>query len=160
MALSPLFVAAGRGNSFDPFQKLGSLFSSPFEDVDDFSSPFQMLLFGSSAFNPMQMDCKETPESVIYEAKVPAGLRKEDIKLHVEEQRVLSISGENATEDGEAGENWNRFERSYGSFLKQFRLPQNAKPDEMTANVENGILTIKVPKDKFAQPTRKQIQFN
>ena len=85
------------------------------------------------------------------------GLKKEEIKVQVEDGKVLSISGERSKEVTEKEENWHRMERSHGSFLRRFRLPDNAKPDDMKAQVENGVLTITVPKIEQPKPEIKTI---
>ncbi|MCI85944.1 17.8 kDa class I heat shock protein-like, partial [Trifolium medium] len=48
-------------------------------------------------------------------------------------------------------------ERSSGKFLRRFRLPENAKMDQIKANMENGVLTITVPKEEVKKPEIKTI---
>ncbi|XP_019059592.1 PREDICTED: class I heat shock protein-like [Tarenaya hassleriana] len=59
---------------------------------------------------------------------------------------ILKISGERAKEKEEKNEMWHRVERTSGNFLRRFRLQENAKVDEVKASMENGVLTVTVPK--------------
>ncbi|GJN29235.1 hypothetical protein PR202_gb17436 [Eleusine coracana subsp. coracana] len=78
-----------------------------------------------------------------------AGVRKEDVKVEVEDGAVLKISGEKAREATEQeGESWKRVERSYGSFLRRFRLPEGARVDGIRCTLEDGVLRVVVPKDQ------------
>ncbi|GFP86331.1 17.6 kDa class i heat shock protein 3 [Phtheirospermum japonicum] len=58
------------------------------------------------------------------------GLKKEEVKVEVEDGNVLQISGERSGEKEEKNDKWHRVERSSGKFLRRFRLPENAKLDE------------------------------
>jgi HSP20 family protein len=49
-------------------------------------------------------------------------------------------------------------ERSSGKFLRRFRLPENAKLDQLKANMENGVLTVTVPKEEVKKPDVKAIE--
>jgi HSP20 family protein len=75
-----------------------------------------------------------------------AGLQKEDVKVTVEGDRTLQISGERTREEEKKTDTWHRVERSHGKFLRRFRLPRNANVESVTAKVENGVLTVTVPK--------------
>ncbi|KAH6769172.1 HSP20-like chaperones superfamily protein [Perilla frutescens var. frutescens] len=51
-------------------------------------------------------------------------------------------------------------ERSSGQFLRRFRLPENAKMDEIKASMENGVLTVTVPKAEVKKPEVKAIDIS
>ncbi|KAM4083259.1 hypothetical protein ACJW30_08G042700 [Castanea mollissima] len=92
----------------------------------------------------LRIDWKETPEAHVFKADLP-GLVKEEVKVEVEEGNILQISGERSKEQEENKDKWYRVERSSGKFLRRFRLPKNARTDQVKASMENGVLTVFVP---------------
>lgn len=108
--------------------------------------------------NP-RIDWKENPEAHVIRADLP-GLNKEEVKLEIEDGRVLQISGEKNREHEEKNDKWHRVERVTGKFLRRFRLPENAKMDQVKATMENGVLTIIVPKEEEKKPEVKPVQIS
>lgn len=158
MSLIPSIFGGRRSNVFDPF----SLdVWDPFEGFP-FSSQVanaQNTARETSAFANARIDWKETPESHVFKADLP-GLKKEEVKVEVEEGRVLQISGEGSREQEEKNDTWHRVERSSGKFLRRFRLPENAKVDQVKASMENGVLTVTVPKEEVKKPEVKAIEIS
>ncbi|XP_043691736.1 18.1 kDa class I heat shock protein-like [Telopea speciosissima] len=150
MSLIPSFFG-GQRNIFDPFNDF------PFST--SLSVPHAQFSNETVAFANARIDWKETPEAHIFKADLP-GLKKEEVKVEVEEGRVLQISGEKSKEQEEKGEQWHRVERSSGKFVRRFRLPDNAKVDQVKAVMENGVLTIKVPKEEFKKTEVKAIEIS
>ncbi|GJS54049.1 17.8 kDa class I heat shock protein-like protein [Tanacetum coccineum] len=136
----PLFecLEGRRSNVFDPFSL------DLWDPFQGFSSALTNLP-DSSAIANTRIDWKETPEAHVFKADLP-GLKKEEVKVEVEEGRVLQISGERSRENEEKNDKWHRVERSSGMFMRRFRLPENAKMEEVKASMENGVLTVTVPK--------------
>ncbi|XXG90574.1 hypothetical protein AAC387_Pa12g2307 [Persea americana] len=112
-----------------------------------------------SAFSNARIDWKETPEAHVFKADLP-GLKKEEVKVELEEGRVLQISGERSREVEDKNDKWHRVERSSGKFVRRFRLPENAKVDEVKAAMENGVLTVTVPKEEVKAAQVKAIDIS
>lgn len=148
MSLIPS-VFGRRSSVFDPFSLEAW---DPFRD-------WQLAGNETSQFSAARIDWKETPESHVFKADVP-GLKKEEVKVEVEEGNVLQISGERSSEKEEKNDAWHRMERSSGKFLRRFRLPENAKMDKIKASMENGVLTVTVPKAKQKKPAAKAIHIS
>ncbi|PKA53782.1 18.2 kDa class I heat shock protein [Apostasia shenzhenica] len=149
-----------RSNIFDPF----SLdVRDPFEAISSFSNntvlsfPRSNFAGETSAFANIRIDWKETPEAHVLKADLP-WVKKEEVKVEVEEGRVLLISGERSKEQEEKNDRWHRLERSSGKFLRRFRLPENAKVEQVKASMEDGVLTVTVPKEEVKKPEVKSIE--
>nr|DAD42860.1 TPA_asm: hypothetical protein HUJ06_001090 [Nelumbo nucifera] len=113
----------------------------------------------TAAFANARIDWKETSEVHVFKADLP-GLKKEEVKVELEKDRVLQVSGESNREHEEKSDKWHRVERSSGKFLRRFRLPENAKVDQVKATMENGVLTITVPKEETRRPEVKAIEIS
>ncbi|WOK93313.1 18.1 kDa class I heat shock protein [Canna indica] len=150
-----------RSNVFDPFSlDLWDPFQGfPFDAFRSFSETRPNFVSDTSAFANTRIDWKETPEAHVFKADLP-GVKKEEVKVEVEEGRVLQISGERSKESEEKNDKWHRVERSSGKFLRRFRLPENAKVDQVKATMENGVLTVTVPKEEVKKPEVKSIEIS
>jgi HSP20 family protein len=80
--------------------------------------------------------------------------------VEIEDGNILQISGERNKEQEEKTDTWHRVERSSGRFLRRFRLPENAKTEQIRAAMENGVLTVTVPKEDVKKPEVKSIQIS
>ncbi|XP_057956060.1 18.1 kDa class I heat shock protein-like [Malania oleifera] len=158
MSLIPSIFGGRGSNVFDPFSldvwdPLDGFFTSAVANAPTAAAR------EASAFANTRIDWKETPEAHVFKADLP-GLRKEEVKVEVEEGRVLQISGERKKEQEEKNDKWHRIERSTGKFLRRFRLPENAKADEVKAGMENGVLTVTVPKAEVKKPEVKAVEIS
>ncbi|XP_062228612.1 16.0 kDa heat shock protein, peroxisomal-like [Phragmites australis] len=123
-----------------------------------FGSPFRRLLHArpltaewpSSA--AAAMDWVETPTSHVLRINAP-GLGKDDVKVQVEEGNVLTIRGakekekEKKEDDEKEGVVWHVAERGKPEFARAVALPENVRVEGIRAGMENGVLTVVVPKE-------------
>ncbi|XP_034674333.1 18.1 kDa class I heat shock protein-like [Vitis riparia] len=98
-----------------------------------------------SALAHAHVDWRETDNAHVFRADLP-GVRREELKVQVEDNNILKISGEKTKEKEEVDDQWHRVERQRGSFLRRFRLPENAITDRISSALKDGVLTVTVPK--------------
>ncbi len=98
-----------------------------------------------STWNPT-VDIYETKDQVIFKVEVP-GLKQEDIKIEMTEN-TLTLRGERRFEEEIKEENYHCIERSYGSFIRSFKLPISVQQDKISAGLKAGILEIVITKTK------------
>jgi len=101
------------------------------------------------------VDVKENDNAITVHAELP-GMKKDDINITVENGQ-LSISGERSQQKEEENERFHRVERSYGSFRRSFKLPENVKEENIKASYNDGILTVELPKTAERKPEPKKI---
>ncbi len=104
------------------------------------------------------MDLVETDEHFVLKADLP-GMTESDVNIELE-RNVLTISGERKTEQEAKKDGYYRIERSYGSFSRALTLPEGIDAAAVTANFDNGVLEVRIPKPAQAQPHRVQIGVN
>ncbi|GFQ04600.1 26.5 kDa heat shock protein mitochondrial [Phtheirospermum japonicum] len=85
------------------------------------------------------------------------GLAKEDVKITVEDG-VLNIRGEHKEEEEEGSDDEYWSARSYGYYNTSVLLPDDAKVDEIKAEMKDGVLNIVVPKSERAKKDVKEVE--
>jgi HSP20 family protein len=105
------------------------------------------------------VDIKESENDIHIDLELP-GLKPEDVEITAE-NGVLTIRGEKRTErkEGEEGR-YHVVERSYGSFMRSFTLPQGVDENQIHAEFNDGVLGVRIPKTALPQPKRIQIGGN
>ena len=102
------------------------------------------------------VDVYEDENTIQVRLEVP-GIDEKDIDIRME-NNVLTVRGERKFEKDEKEENFHRVERRYGSFTRSFTLPSTVNSDDVQADYDKGVLTIRLAKRAEAKP--KQIKVN
>lgn len=89
-------------------------------------------------------DVSETPDAVTLRLEVP-GLNRDQIKIAVE-NNMLTVRGEKRQETSSEDETFRRTERSFGSFERSFSLPPYVDSDNVQATLQDGVLSITLPR--------------
>ncbi len=103
-------------------------------------------------------DVSETEAEYLIKADLPQ-VPKEDVSITVQDG-VLTLSGERRQEKHEENEKLHRVERSFGSFLRRFSLPENADEQGIRAESRDGVIMIHIPKHKVVEPQPRQIEIH
>jgi len=92
------------------------------------------------------VDLYETPAEYVLSAELP-GLTRDRIEIHAEETRI-TIRGARSSSPGREipCEHYHRVERGHGRFSRTFALPEPIEVDAISADLKDGVLTVKIPK--------------
>ncbi|HEX4079330.1 MAG TPA: Hsp20/alpha crystallin family protein [Rhizomicrobium sp.] len=111
----------------------------------------------SGIINPI-VDVSENDKGFEVKAELP-GVDEKNIDVEYSDG-ILSLKAERSFEKEEKDEKkrYHLMERSYGTFMRRFRLPFDADPGKVEASFENGILRIFVPRPAGAKAHMKKIE--
>ena len=101
------------------------------------------------------IDIIEEEDRYVFHADLP-GVSKEDVEV-VFENGELIIKGQRTLSRDQEQQGYRRYERSFGSFRRSFKLPETIEISSISAQHQNGVLEIVVPKKEKAQ---KKIEIN
>jgi HSP20 family protein len=142
---------------WDPFQEL--------EEVSDrlnrmFARPATRTANGKETmivadWTP-SVDISETEGEYQIKAEIP-DVKKEDVKVTLEDG-VLTIQGQRKYEKEEKGKKFHRIERSYGSFVRTFSLPDVIDEEKVKAEFKDGVLNLHLPKSEKAKPKAIEVK--
>jgi HSP20 family protein len=108
--------------------------------------------FGDPAVRPWTpaVDIVETEHELMFRADLP-GMKQEDIEVHIE-NGTLTIKGARKFEQEEKEKGYHRIERSYGTFMRAFTLPETVDPEKAKATYKDGVLQIVFARTEAAKP--------
>ena len=140
---------------------------NPLRDFAEWESRLQRALgFPTrepSAKEPMTLakwsplvDISEDDKEYLVKAELPE-LKKEEVKISVNNGE-LTISGERKLEKEEKDKKYHRIERSYGSFMRSFTLPEDVSADKVSAEFADGLLKVHLPKGEKPKPKSVEVK--
>jgi len=138
---------------YDPIRDIMRL--DPFRGIEEFMRdlPMSSGLRGIDAERAIRMDVSETEQAFTVKADMP-GLRKEDIKVSVDGNRVaISATIQEEKEEQAGGTLYS--ERYSGTQYRSFSLPQEVDDTKTEAKYQDGVLHLTLP--KRADTAHKQI---
>jgi HSP20 family protein len=127
----------------------------------DFFSPFTRgggaRWAGEEGLSTPRIDVNETEKTYEVQAELP-GVKKEDVKVSIDHDRVTIEAECREANERREGENVVYSERSARKFLRSFMLPTEVDDTAAQAKLDNGILSLTLPKKQGSAARRLTIQ--
>ena len=137
-----------RWNPFGEMARMRNEIDRLFEDA--FNAPVGKWE-GNSVWG-FPLDVTENEDTFTVKAAVP-GMNPDDLEITITDN-VLTIKGETQDEEVRDDEKVHLRERRFGSFMRSISLPTPVESDNVEANMENGVLTLQIPKAEAVKPKR------
>jgi HSP20 family protein len=140
-------MAIERWHPFTDLMSLRQAMDRLFED--SFVRPSRALEALGEVAAPA-LDIYQKPDEVVVKAALP-GVKPEDVNIDITGD-TLTIKGESKAEQEVKREDCLYQERRYGAFARSVVLPIGLKSDKAEATMEDGILTLTIPKVEEVKP--------
>ena len=101
------------------------------------------------------VDINESNNAFMISADLP-GIKKSDIEVKVEENTLILIANRHI-DNSDTNEKSHYNERRSGTFSRSFKLPKTVKEEKITAKLDNGVLSIVIPKAEDAIKSNRLI---
>ena len=101
-------------------------------------------------------DVVETPEAYVVDVELP-GLSRDDVGIHAQGDEIV-VRGERRLDAQSRPESFHRLERRYGPFTRSFRFSEEVDPDRITAEFDDGLLRLEIPKAQPRATTRVKVE--
>ena len=130
----------------------------PLASIRLFEDAFTRMVNEPRANRPWSpaVDIYETENELVLKADLP-DVDLKDIDVRVENQ-TLTISGERKFEQEQTGKGYHRIERSYGTFVRSFAVPNTFDTEHIAADFKNGVLSVSLPKKEAAKPRQIKVE--
>lgn len=125
---------------WNPYAEMSSFRRQMDRLFDDIASPNA---FGDHSWQPA-IELEDSGENLVLKAQLP-GLNADDLDISASRDS-LTISGEYRTEEESDSKGTYHSEFRYGKFSRTIKLPVAIQQDQVTANYQNGIVTLTLPK--------------
>jgi HSP20 family protein len=112
----------------------------------------------TSRFWAPVVDVSESKEEIVLEAELP-GMKKDEIDIQLNGD-TLTLRGERQFEQAQKNEQYHRIERQYGAWQRSFQIEVPIDASRVSADYEQGVLTVRLPKSESLKPRQIEIQTN
>jgi len=140
-------MAIERWHPFTDLMTLRQAMDRLFED--SFVRPSRALEGFGEVAGPA-LDIYQKPDEVVVKAALP-GMKPEDVNIDITGD-TLTIKGESKAKQEIKREHYLYQERRYGTFCRSVVLPSGLKSDKTEATMEDGVLTLTIPKSEEVKP--------
>ena len=106
--------------------------------------------FGDDEHFFMPIDIEQTKDSVVVKASLP-GVKLEEVDISVTDN-VLTLKGETKAEEETKEAEYIYKESFSGEFCRSVKLPEGLDTEKAEGTMENGILTVTIPRLEEAKP--------
>ncbi|HEY8200531.1 MAG TPA: Hsp20/alpha crystallin family protein [Actinomycetota bacterium] len=130
--------------------------SAPVEAAGDAAVPAAEVASDPRGSWAPLLDVFETPEKLSVAVELP-GMSASDVEITVE-GNVLTLRGQRPFYKGANEEAFHRIERRFGPFQRRIALPNQSDAERISAQMEEGVLMIDVPKIEHARPRRIEVK--
>ncbi|AAM31115.1 Hsp20/alpha crystallin family protein [Methanosarcina mazei] len=141
------FSGPARWDPFEEIKRTQERLNQLFEDF------MPMEEWGGGKVYTPAIDIKEEDDKLLVTTDLP-GINKEDVEINLKED-MLEISAKSGKEKESEEEGYLRRERAYTQFYRAVRLPSSVREEGACAKMDNGVLTIMLPKAKIEEPKKK-----
>jgi len=141
---------------WDPFNEIDSLQRSINRLFDDTVSGRERKGKPTEALWAPTVNTLEDKDAFVLTCDLP-GIEQKDVKLSLDND-TLTISGTRKLEHEEKKENYQRIESYFGAFSRSFTLPAVVESGKVEAQMENGVLKIRLPKREESKPKQIEIK--
>ena len=101
------------------------------------------------------VEINESNDAFMISADLP-GIEKSDIEVKVEENTLILIANR-YIDISEKSDKFLYNERRFGTYSRSFKLPKTVKEEKITAKLDNGVLSIVIPKAEDAIKSNRLI---
>ena len=132
--------------------------------LDDFYRPFgslfkhpltSRLMADPDGWLP-SVDIKQEDDAYTIQMDVP-GFTAEQVQVEAHDN-VLTIQGSRESSSEEEQDSYVRRERQYGQFVRRFSLPPGSRAEDISAQVKDGVLNVRIPAEETRSPKRITVE--
>jgi len=145
-----------RSNPFEEVERLFERLSRQFEQASRTWESEESIGLWPSQFESMAVDLVEHDEEFVMTVDLP-GFERDDVDIRVTDH-TLEIDADHEESTEEKEESYLRRERRHESLHRSVRLPAEIDPEGVEARMENGVLTITLPKLEAEEAKKIEIE--